>query len=227
MTGPCEYCGHQTFEVTAYTAGPESTGKRPGDPGYGITASGAPVRENRTLACPPEMAFGTRVYIPYFDETFVCEDRGGAIKGRRLDVYMESVEDALEFGRGLSTDDEPDLWRRGLTGEVVDWIEVGLPDERRLRRACGRAEQVLALTYGGRVARTWWEQNEAQLRKQAKLTVVDLPAEATQALAARVARTMQISCTLQEGELWLDVDGTTLHVVPEIRQGQRAGLPGR
>jgi uncharacterized protein YaeQ len=86
---------------------------------------------------------------------------------------------------------------------------------------------VLALTYGGRVARTWWEQNEAQLRKQAKLTVVDLPAEATQALAARVARTMQISCTLQEGELWLDVDGTTLHVVPEIRQGQRAGLPGR
>lgn len=145
----------------------------------------------------------------------------------RLIAFALSADDALEFGRGLSTDDEPDLWRRGLTGEVVDWIEVGLPDERRLRRACGRAEQVLALTYGGRVARTWWEQNEAQLRKQAKLTVVDLPAEATQALAARVARTMQISCTLQEGELWLDVDGTTLHVVPEIRQGQRPGLPGR
>lgn len=90
---------YEIYEVTAYTAGPESTGKRPGYPAYGITASGAPVRENHTLACPPEMAFGTRVYIPYFDETFVCKDRGGAIKGRRLDVYMESVEDALEFGR--------------------------------------------------------------------------------------------------------------------------------
>lgn len=99
MTGPCEYCGHQTFEVTAYTAGPESTGKRPGDPGYGITASGAPVREGHTLACPPEMPFGTRVYIPHFGRTFTCEDRGGAIRGNRLDVYMESVEDARQFGR--------------------------------------------------------------------------------------------------------------------------------
>lgn len=89
----------QVFTVTAYTAGPESTGKRPGDPAYGITASGKRVKEGRTLACPPELPFGTEVYIPYFDQTFVCEDRGGAIKGKRLDVYMESREQALKFGK--------------------------------------------------------------------------------------------------------------------------------
>ncbi len=140
----------------------------------------------------------------------------------RLVAFALSADDALEFGRGLSTDDEPDLWRRNLTGEVVDWIEVGLPDERRLRRACGRAGQVLVLTYGGRVAQTWWEQNEAQLRRQERLTVIDLPAEATRELAARVARTMRIGCTVQEGDLWFDVDGTMLHVVPGIRQDRRS-----
>ncbi len=145
----------------------------------------------------------------------------------RLLAFALSADDALEFGRGLSTDDEPDLWRRGLTGEIIDWIEVGLPDERRLRRACGRAEQVSVLTYGGRIARSWWEQNQAQLLKQEKLAILDLPAEATRELATRVARTMEVNCTVQEGELWLDVDGTMLHVVPEIRQGRRPGLPGR
>ena len=145
----------------------------------------------------------------------------------RVIAFALSADNALEFGRGLSTDDEPDLWRRDLTGEVVDWIEVGLPDERRLRRACGRAKQVLVLTYGGRVAQTWWEQNQAQLRKQAKLAVIDLPAEATHTLAARVARTMRVSCTIQDGELWLDVDDATLHVIPQVRQGQRPGLPER
>ncbi|WP_245690122.1 LysM peptidoglycan-binding domain-containing protein [Sediminibacillus albus] len=88
----------ETYKVSAYTAGYESTGKRPGDPGYGITASGAKVQEGETIACPPSFSFGTEVYIPYFDKTFTCEDRGSAITKGRMDVYMEEVEDALEFG---------------------------------------------------------------------------------------------------------------------------------
>jgi 3D (Asp-Asp-Asp) domain-containing protein len=87
-----------TFEVTAYTAGPESTGKRPGDEGYGITASGETVRENYTLACPPSMAFGTRLEIEGIGER-VCMDRGGAIKEGRLDVYIAELKEARQFGR--------------------------------------------------------------------------------------------------------------------------------
>lgn len=90
---------YQTFEVTAYTAGYESTGKRPGDPLYGVTASGAKVKENHTIACPPSMEFGTAIYIPFFDNTFYCEDRGGAIVEGHLDVYMPNLQDALNFGR--------------------------------------------------------------------------------------------------------------------------------
>ncbi|WP_339226045.1 LysM peptidoglycan-binding domain-containing protein [Oceanobacillus sp. FSL K6-2867] len=88
----------ETFTVTAYTAGYESTGKEPGDPAYGVTASGTEVQEGQTVACPESLAFGTKLYIPYFDKTFTCEDRGSAVTEGRLDVYMEDLDEALEFG---------------------------------------------------------------------------------------------------------------------------------
>lgn len=90
---------HEIYEVTAYTAGHESTGKYPSDPLYGVTASGAYVKENHTIACGPEHEFGTRIYIPYFDNEFECQDRGGAITEGKIDVYIASLSEALEFGR--------------------------------------------------------------------------------------------------------------------------------
>ncbi|MEW6165636.1 MAG: YaeQ family protein [Pseudomonadota bacterium] len=135
----------------------------------------------------------------------------------RVLAFALHADAALEFGKGLSTEDEPDLWRRDLTGAIEEWIEVGLPDEKRLRRACGRAARVVVLTYGGRAADLWWQQNRQALRKLDKLAVIDLPAAATQALAALVERGMQINCTVQEGELWLVVGDATLRIAPERR----------
>jgi 3D (Asp-Asp-Asp) domain-containing protein len=89
----------EIYEVTAYTANCESTGKTSGHPLYSITASGTVVTEGQTIAAPPALPFGTKVYIPYFDKVFTVEDRGGAIQGKRLDVYMDSREEALKFGR--------------------------------------------------------------------------------------------------------------------------------
>lgn len=90
---------YEVFDVSSYTAGYESTQKRRGEKGYGITASGKKVRNNHTAACPRSMEFGTKLYIPYFDITFTCEDRGGAIKEGKLDIYMSDLNNALEFGR--------------------------------------------------------------------------------------------------------------------------------
>jgi 3D (Asp-Asp-Asp) domain-containing protein len=90
---------YEIYEVTAYTAGFESTGKHPDDPMYGITASGEYVKENHTIACGQEHEFGTEIFIPYFDTIFTCEDRGGAITEGKIDVYIPILEDALEFGR--------------------------------------------------------------------------------------------------------------------------------
>lgn len=87
------------YTLTAYTAGYESTGKTPSHPEYGITASGTYVKEGRTIACPKTMDFGTQVYIPSLDNTYTCEDVGGAIKSGKLDIYIENLNEALEFGR--------------------------------------------------------------------------------------------------------------------------------
>ena len=88
----------QTFDVTAYTAGEESTGKSPSEADYGIAASGKRVRANHTVACPPSLAFGTLLEIEGIGVR-VCEDRGGRITKGHIDIYVPEVKKALDFGR--------------------------------------------------------------------------------------------------------------------------------
>lgn len=133
----------------------------------------------------------------------------------RVIAFALNAHEALEFGKGLSTDEEPDLWRKDLTGTVEQWIEVGLPDEKRLRKAAGRAGEVLVYAYGGRSAEIWWEQNQSSLRKLDKLSVFVLPAEQTKALAKTVTRSLQVNATVQEAELWLVIGDQSLHITPQ------------
>ena len=132
----------------------------------------------------------------------------------RLLAFALFAGERLEFGRGLSTEDQPALWRKDLTGAVELWIEVGLPDERALRRACGRAERVAVLCYGGRGADLWWAQNRDRLERLRNLAVMLLPAPATQALAALARRSMSLQCTIQDGQAWLTEGERTVHVDP-------------
>ncbi|WP_226568169.1 3D domain-containing protein [Bacillus stratosphericus] len=88
----------QTYEVTAYTNGAESTGKSPGHPDYGVTASGARTKTGHTIACPPSMPFGTRLNIEGIGVR-TCEDRGGAITEGHIDLYVADVAEAQSFGR--------------------------------------------------------------------------------------------------------------------------------
>jgi len=113
----------------------------------------------------------------------------------------------LEFGRGLSTDDEPDLWQRDLTGRIRLWIDVGLPDDKLVRRGCGRADEVVIYAYG-RGAELWWERSRGALERARNLRVLSVPAAASQALARLAQRAMQLQCTVQDGHVWLsDNDG--------------------
>jgi len=135
----------------------------------------------------------------------------------RLLAFALHADERLEFGRGLSTDDEPDLWRKSLTGEIEQWIELGQPDEQRIRKACGRARQVIVVNYGGRSADIWWNKMEAGLARSKNLTVIDIPAAAVQALAALASRNIQLQCLVQDGHAQLLSDTATVTVEPTLR----------
>ena len=120
----------------------------------------------------------------------------------RLLAFALNAGDALAFGRGLSTEDEGDLMQRDLTGAIERWIDVGLPDEKSLRKASGRAERVIVYAYGGRAVDLWWAKNRGTLERLPNFSALDVPQEASQALARLAQRTMQLTCTVQDGHLW-------------------------
>jgi len=115
------------------------------------------------------------------------------------------ADDRLVFTRGLSDTDEPDLWNLDLTGAVRQWIEVGLPDERRLLKACGRAEQVIVLAYG-RGVDVWWAGVQSKLTRAGNLQVHALDAEATKALAALADRGMSLSFNITDRNAWVSCE---------------------
>ena len=121
----------------------------------------------------------------------------------RVLAFARHAHEALAFTKGISTDDEPDLWQKDLTGAIDLWIDIGQPDEKRIRKACGRARQVIIYCYSGHSAELWWQKSRDKLERFDNLTVINLPAEATQALTKLAQRTMQLQCTLQDGQLWL------------------------
>jgi uncharacterized protein YaeQ len=119
----------------------------------------------------------------------------------RLLAFARHAHEALSFGRGLSTEDEPALWQKDATGLIEVWIEVGLPDEKAIRQACGRARLVCVYTYGGRPADQWWGQNAVALGRLNNLTVVNLSLEGSRALASLAQRNMDLHCTIQDGQV--------------------------
>lgn len=132
----------------------------------------------------------------------------------RLLAFVLYADEALQFGKGLSDDEEPDLWQKDLTGAIERWICVGLPDEREIRKACGRAKHVVQVLYGGRTADMWWTQHSKAMLKLDNVTVLKLPD--TSALAAMAARGMSLSATIQDGSCLLSHATGSCEVTPEI-----------
>jgi uncharacterized protein YaeQ len=135
----------------------------------------------------------------------------------RLLAFALHADERLQFGKGISSDDEPDLWRKDLTGEILEWIELGNPDEQRIRKACGRARQVVVLNYSGRGAEIWWEKNQVSLARAKNLTVIDIPAPAVAALAALAERTMRLQCMIQDRQVQVFGVDVAVTIDPAVR----------
>ena len=129
----------------------------------------------------------------------------------RLLAFALNAHERLAFCKGLSDTDEPDLWQKDLTGAIEHWIEVGQPDDKRLLRACGRAEKVTVYAYGNR-AELWWQPLAEKLERAKNLTVWRIPVSAVQALGKLAGRSMQLQCTVQEGQLYFSDAAETVQL---------------
>ena len=129
----------------------------------------------------------------------------------RVLAFAIHAHEALAFGNGLSTNDEPDLWRRDLTGAIEQWIDVGQPDEKLIRKACNRSQEVVVLPFA-RAGEVWWASNRNALERLANLRVLHLPGDMSQAPAGLVERTLRLQCTVQEGQIWLGHEQETVLV---------------
>lgn len=122
----------------------------------------------------------------------------------RLLAYALYAGPDLSFGKGISNDDEPALWEVDPGGVIRLWIEVGLPDETRVRKASHKSDRVVVLTYGARAVDVWWKQVSEAVGRLDNVEVWRLTAEEGQALAGLAERTMKIACTVQEGTVYLE-----------------------
>ena len=138
----------------------------------------------------------------------------------RVLAYALYAQDGIAFTKGLFDVDEPEVWVKNLVDEILLWIDLGQPDEARIRRACSRAEQVVVLCYGSG-CEVWWKQIASKLTRFDHLTVLQLPAATTQALAALAARGMRLQCMVQDGEIWLNSDTESVPVTLTRLQSAR------
>jgi uncharacterized protein YaeQ len=130
-----------------------------------------------------------------------------------LHVPVDGENGTLEIAKGLWDPDEPELWHKDLTGQIVQWIDVGQPDERRLMKASGRAERVTVLGYSASVP-IWWSGIATKITRARNIAVWQIAASESQALAELAERSMQLQVTVQDGTVWISNGNRSVEITP-------------
>ena len=132
----------------------------------------------------------------------------------RILAFALNAHAQLELTKGLSTDDEPDIWQKSLSGELELWVALGLPSEKVMRQSCNKSNKVVVYSYGGRVAEMWWDKIKTSSARFDNLQVVNLSEKDTSALGQQASRSMKLQVNVQDGEVMVSIDETVLYVTP-------------
>ena len=119
----------------------------------------------------------------------------------RILAFAMHANERLEFGRGISTDNEPDLWQKSLSDDIELWIDLGAPDESLIRKASGRAKKVILYAYGDRSASVWWSKQERAFKRFSNLRVVQISDDSLNALAELASSNMSLQCVIEDGQV--------------------------
>lgn len=132
----------------------------------------------------------------------------------RLLAFALNADEQLELTKGLSTDDEPDIWQKSLSGELELWVALGLPSDKVLRQSCGKAGKVVIYAYGGRPAEVWWDKIKGSTTRFDNLQVMNLSEDETRDLAGLANRSMKLQVNIQDGEVMVSADDRIAYVTP-------------
>jgi len=132
----------------------------------------------------------------------------------RIVAFALNAHENLEMTKGISTDDEPDIWQKSLSGELDIWVALGLPSEKVMRQSCGKADRVIVYPYGGRTAEMWWGKIKNSTTRFDNLQVINLSENDTSELAKLVSRAMKIQINVQDGEVMVSVGDSIVYVTP-------------
>jgi uncharacterized protein YaeQ len=132
----------------------------------------------------------------------------------RILAFALNAHEQLEMTKGLSTDDEPDIWQKSLSDELELWVALGLPSEKVVRQSSGKAGKVIVYCYGGRTADVWWEKLKNSTTRFDNLQVINLSENDTSELAKLASRSMKLQVNIQDGEVMVSVDDSMVYVTP-------------
>ncbi|AIR60868.1 YaeQ family protein [Enterobacter sp. Ap-916] len=130
----------------------------------------------------------------------------------RLLAWIKYADERLEFTRGLSAEDEPEIWRKNDHLGIDLWVELGLPEERRVKKACSQSAEVALFTYNSRAAEIWWQQNQTRLSQFKNLSIWYLDDAQLAKLSEFGTRTMNLQATIQDGAIWLSDSENNLEI---------------
>lgn len=121
----------------------------------------------------------------------------------RLVAFALHAHEDLTFTKGLSTEDEPDIWQKDLIDHIVLWIDLGQIDEKRIKKACGKSDQVVIYTYQSRSAKPWWQKIELAMKRFDNLSVMEIETLSETPIESLVQRSMQLQCNIQDNAVYL------------------------
>lgn len=121
----------------------------------------------------------------------------------RLLCFALHASERVEFTKGLSSVDEPDVWEKSDDGVIQLWIEAGQPKPERIKKALGLARQVRIFAFG-KTCDTWWQLEGKDMPDSERLKVYKLPWSILQVLAEKVTRNIDWSVSITGGEIYLD-----------------------
>lgn len=121
----------------------------------------------------------------------------------RIAIFALNAHEHLQFTKGLSAVEEPDLWEIDLTGEIKHWIEIGQPTEKRLRQSCSKADRVTIYTHQRGGSAPWFKSVESTVARFEHLRVVHISVSDERLVEQMMERSMDLSCVIQDGQALL------------------------